>query len=103
MPSSNDGVAVVKEARTGEVIYKKYCANCHQGSVPRSPVLGKQADWADRVEKGRAALIENVRVGIPPEMPKMGSCRNCTDEELGNAVDYMLAALEEEETEEGTE
>ncbi|MXZ56488.1 MAG: cytochrome c5 family protein [Gammaproteobacteria bacterium] len=102
-PSSNDGVAVVNEARTGEVIYKKYCANCHQGSIPRSPVLGKQADWTDRVEKGRAALIENVRVGIPPEMPKMGSCRNCTDEELGNAVDYMLAALEEEETEEETE
>lgn len=55
------------------------------------------------MEKGRAELIENVRVGIPPKMPKMGSCRNCTDEELANAVDYMLAALEEEETEEETE
>ena len=55
------------------------------------------------MEKGREALIENVRTGIPPGMPKMGSCTNCTDEELEDVVDYMLAALEEEETEEQTE
>ena len=52
------------------------------------------------MEKGRDALLESVRNGIPPGMPKMGTCKNCTDEELGNAVDYMLAALEENEDKE---
>ena len=95
-PAAGENPAV-KVARSGETLYKKYCANCHQGRLPRSPVLGKKDDWKDRVEKGREALIENVRTGVPPLMPKMGSCKNCTDEELGNAVDYMLAALEEDE------
>ena len=93
---------MVIEARSGEAIYKKYCATCHQGGLVDSPVFGKKKDWEDRLAKGREALIESVRAGIPPKMPKMGSCTNCTDEELGNSVDYMLAALEvseEEETE----
>lgn len=60
-------------------------------------------DWQDRLEKGREVLVESVRTGIQPTMPKKGGCRNCTDEELGNAVDFMLAALEEEVEEEGTE
>lgn len=68
-----------------------------------SPVFGRKKDWEDRLTKGRETLIESVRVGIPPKMPKMGSCTNCTDEELGNAVDYMLAALEEEGEAEETE
>lgn len=91
------------EARSGEAIYKKYCTNCHQGGLVGSPVYGKKKDWEDRLVKGREVLIENVRAGMPPGMPKMGSCTNCTDEELENAVDYMLAALEEEDTEEQTE
>lgn len=93
----------MEEARSGEAIYKKYCANCHQGGFVNSPVFGKKADWEDRLEKGKEALIESVRTGISPGMPKMGSCTNCTDEELENAVDHMLAALEEEDTEEQSE
>ena len=96
-PTPTDGGTIVKEARSGEVIYKKYCSNCHQGGLVNSPVLGKIEDWEDRLEAGREALVESVRTGIPPGMPKMGSCRNCTDEELENAVDYMLSALDEEE------
>ncbi|MXZ44286.1 MAG: cytochrome c5 family protein [Gammaproteobacteria bacterium] len=92
---------VVQEARSGEEIYRKYCSNCHQGGIVESPVFGKKEDWEDRIEKGREALIANVRDGMPPGMPKMGNCPSCTIEELGNAVDYMLAALEDEqETEE---
>lgn len=97
-PATTTDAVVVNEARSGEAIYRKYCINCHQGSLPGSPVLGKQEDWEGRLEKGRDALIENVRTGIPPKMPIMGSCTNCTDEELGNAVDYMLNALEDEVT-----
>ena len=99
-PASSGETTVVKTARSGEAIYKKYCFNCHQGGIPDSPVFGNIEDWEDRVEKGRDALLESVRNGIPPGMPKMGTCKNCTDEELGNAVDYMLAALEENEDKE---
>lgn len=91
------------EARSGKAIYKKYCTNCHQGGLVGSPVFGKKKDWEDRLAKGREAIIENVRAGMPPGMPKLGSCTDCSDEELENAVDYMLAALEDEETEEQTE
>lgn len=98
-PSSSGDTSAVEVARSGEELYVRYCKNCHQGSLAGSPVLGKIEDWEDRVEKGRKALIESVRVGIPPSMPKMGTCNSCTDEELGNAVDHMLAALEEDEEE----
>lgn len=96
-PEPTNLPVVVQEARTGEEIYRKYCSNCHQGGIVESPIFGKKEDWEDRIEKGREALIANVRDGMPPGMPKMGNCPSCTIEELGNAVDYMLAALDDDE------
>ncbi len=101
---SVDGEKPVKEARTGEAIYRKYCLNCHQGGVANSPKLGDVEAWSERLEaRDRDELITNVREGMPPGMPKMGLCSNCTEIELANAVDYMLAALEPGEIGDSTE
>lgn len=95
-PSDDNKVAAVQE-RTGEEIYNKYCQNCHQGGTVGSPRFGDREAWEERLEKGREALITSVRDGIPPGMPKMGLCFNCSEQELASSVDYMLEALEPDE------
>ncbi|MYD43177.1 MAG: cytochrome c5 family protein [Gammaproteobacteria bacterium] len=78
----------------GLQIYINYCASCHNAGVADAPKLGDKKQWSWRVEKGRSVLVQNTINGMPPAMPKKGLCMSCTDEELANAVDYMLNALE---------
>lgn len=96
-PSGDDNKVSAVQERTGEQIYNKYCQNCHQGGTVGSPRFGDREAWEERLEKGREALITSVRDGIPPGMPKMGLCFNCSEQELASSVDYMLEALEEDE------
>lgn len=77
----------------GKEIYRKYCLACHQGGVAGSPTFGDKEAWEPLLEKGREALIQSVIDGIPPAMPIKGLCMSCSDEELADAVDYMLVPI----------
>lgn len=89
------GTPVQSEEHPGHKTYRKYCRTCHQGGVAGSPLFGDKEAWAPRIEKGRDTLLKNTIEGIPPAMPKKGSCTGCTDEELDDAIDFMLLAVEE--------
>ena len=85
-----DGAGGGGDTHPGETIYNRSCFSCHAGGVAGAPIPGDADAWAPRIAKGREALVESVREGIPPGMPPMGLCMNCTDEDLAAAVDYML-------------
>ena len=74
--------------------YTKYCAACHNAGVADAPKLGEADEWQSRIEKGRAALLQTTIDGIPPGMPKKGLCMSCSEEQLVDAIDYMLVAVE---------
>lgn len=73
--------------------YTKYCASCHNAGVADAPKLGAADQWESRIEKGREALLQTTIDGIPPGMPKNGLCMSCSEEQLSDAIDYMLAAV----------
>lgn len=91
----DSGTPVASEEHPGQKTYRKYCRSCHQGGVAGSPLFGDKEAWAPRIEKGRATLLSNTIEGIPPAMPKKGACTGCTDEELEDAIDFMIQALED--------
>ncbi len=74
--------------------YTKYCASCHNAGVADAPKLGDADKWEWRVKKGRDALLQTTIDGIPPGMPKKGLCMSCSNEQLADAIDYMLAAID---------
>ena len=78
----------------GLEIYTKYCASCLNAGVADAPKLGEADQWESRIEKGREALLQTTIDGIPPGMPKKGLCMSCTEEQLADAIDYMLAAID---------
>ncbi|MCY3884805.1 MAG: c-type cytochrome [Gammaproteobacteria bacterium] len=83
------------EEHPGKNTYRKYCRSCHQGGLAGSPIYGDKEDWQPRIVKGREVLLENTIKGMPPGMPIKGLCSGCTDEELEEAIDYMLEAVED--------
>lgn len=77
-------------AHPGEQVYNRYCFSCHAAGIAGAPRVGDAGSWAQRVGKGREALLQATITGIPPGMPPRGLCSDCSDAELAAAIDYMI-------------
>ncbi|MFD1009322.1 c-type cytochrome [Oceanisphaera ostreae] len=78
--------------RSGEAVYNASCSACHGTGAAGAPIKGNAEQWASHVAKGRDTLIQHALQGFNA-MPPRGACGNCSDEEITNAVDYMLDAI----------
>ncbi len=69
--------------------YNKSCATCHDSGALNAPKKGDSATWQKLTEqKGQAALVKAAHDG-KHQMPAMGLCQSCSDEDLANLIDYM--------------
>ena len=78
----------------GKAIYQRYCYACHQAGIADAPKLGDKEAWAPRLTKSRTELLDSVVQGMAPGMPPRAGCGTCTDEELADAVDFMVRRVE---------
>ena len=76
----------------GKTIYERSCFSCHSTGAAGAPKIGDTGAWQPRIAKGRDALMQSVLNGVPPGMPQKGLCAGCTDAELGQALDYIIAS-----------
>lgn len=84
-----DKNAPAAPARSGEAVYQSACLACHAAGVLEAPKLEAGA-WDSRIAKGLDGLTLSAINGINA-MPARGGNPAITDEEMTNAVSYMLA------------
>jgi cytochrome c5 len=77
-------------AHPGEQTYIRFCFSCHAAGIAGAPRTGDAQAWAARLEQGEHVLLQTTIDGIPPGMPARGLCRQCSDEELADAIDFMI-------------
>jgi len=77
-------------AADGKAIYTQICRACHATGVAGAPVLGDRAAWAKRIPKGFDALLESALRG-KGGMPPKGGHAGLTDEQVRDAVEYIIA------------
>lgn len=83
--------AVASGPRSGETVYNGACMACHSTGAAGAPKLGDAPAWADRIEKGMAALYDSGLNGVAgTSMIARGGCSDCSDDEIIAAVDYMV-------------
>lgn len=82
--------ALAEDERSGEEVYSNNCTACHDSGAAGAPKIGDAESWGDRVDKGKETLYKNSINGIRA-MPPKGTCSDCSDQEVKNAVDYMLS------------
>ncbi len=75
-----------------QAIYDGKCSACHVSGVAGAPKLGDAEAWAPRLEKGPDALLASVTNGLGA-MPPMGTCNDCTGEQLVALIDLMTASV----------
>jgi cytochrome c5 len=82
--------AVTSDVRSGKEIYQNYCFSCHTPGLSGAPKLGDIEAWGPRIAKGRDLLVQATIEGVQPAMPPKGMCFDCSDEDIGAVVDYMI-------------
>ncbi|MCX6178702.1 MAG: c-type cytochrome [Chlorobiales bacterium] len=93
LSQSSKGAAEEKQMASGKVIYESNCAGCHNSNVAGAPTPGDKADWTERMAQGVNAMTKKSIEGFEGKkgvMPPKGGNSVLTDEELLNAVSYMV-------------
>lgn len=80
-------------AKSGEAVYNAACLACHTTGAAGAPKLGDKAAWEPRFAQGLDALIANAIKG-KGAMPPKGGNPSWSDEEIENAVKFMLEKAE---------
>ena len=75
---------------SGEEVYNQVCAACHNTAVLNAPVPGDAVAWEPRLANGIEMLYANSINGINA-MPAKGGRPDVSDEDIKEAVDFMLA------------
>ncbi|MBW9275071.1 MAG: c-type cytochrome [Candidatus Thiodiazotropha sp. (ex. Lucinisca nassula)] len=83
----------------GRSIWMGTCRNCHLLGVSDAPAVTDTIAWAPRIEKGAPALYQSALSGIKGDdgkyrMPPRGGNDRLKDEQVRQAVDYMIALVE---------
>jgi cytochrome c5 len=84
----------VAAALTGPQVYNSACLACHGAGVGGAPILGDIETWAPRIAQGQQVLYDhaiNGYQGAMGYMPAKGGRVDLSDEEVQNAIDYMIA------------
>ena len=80
--------AVAAEPRTAKVVVETYCMACHGTGMPGAARIGDKEAWAVKLEPGKDVVLASAKQG-KGVMPPMGTCMDCSDDELWSAIEYM--------------
>lgn len=79
--------------RSGKDIYSGACTACHAIGVLGAPKTQVAADWQPRLDdKGFDQVWKNAVDGIGA-MPAMGTCGDCTEDDIKAAIEYMIEGI----------
>ena len=76
--------------RSGAEVVDQVCAACHATGQNGAPKIGDEKAWKARAAQGLSSLTEHAINGIR-KMPARGTCKTCSDEDIANAVAYMIS------------
>ncbi|RMH62106.1 MAG: cytochrome c5 family protein [Calditrichaeota bacterium] len=80
--------------KNGEKVFNKICFACHKDGVAGAAAITNKKRWQENADKGLENLMTNIKKGIVNgkygTMPPRGGCTDCTDEDLKDAILYMI-------------
>lgn len=84
--------AASKPKLTGEQVVAQVCSACHAAGMLGSPKIGDSAEWGKRfkTQGGLDGLVKHAINGLN-QMPPRGGNPALTDQEIHDAVKYMLS------------
>jgi len=85
---SATGTTTSASGRSGDALYNSFCIACHSIGLANAPKAGDSAAWDKLLEIGMDELVASAKKG-KNVMPPMGTCADCSDDELKDAIEFM--------------
>lgn len=82
------------DARHGKVVYKRYCATCHDRGRKGAPKLIDPKTWASRSLPSFSAMDKHATAGFLG-MPAKGGRSILSDADIADAVFFMKMKLDQ--------
>lgn len=92
--SGSSGSAQQEQKRPpmdGETVYSRFCVMCHRTGMNGAPKYGNKQAWAPRIAQGKQTLYHAAIHGLRG-MPPKGGISGLYDQEVKDAVNYMVQA-----------
>lgn len=86
----------VETSLSGPQVYNEACNICHGAGVGGAPTLADSATWEPRIAQGLDILQQHAVEGYTGSagyMPPKGARADLSDQEVYDAVDYMLSQI----------
>ncbi len=74
----------------GQKRYEDTCHICHGPGLAGAPKFGDKDEWAPRIAEGMDTLLQHAIHGYKA-MPPKGTCMSCSDDEIKEAIEYMIS------------
>ncbi len=79
----------------GKKTYQKFCMACHFAGISGAQALQegkyKVEEWQECADKGMETLLKHSIKGFNNNlMPPMGTCMNCSEKDMFDAISYMF-------------
>ncbi len=81
---------------TGPQVFNEACIACHGTGIGGAPTLGDSGAWGPRIAQGMDTLYLRALEGYTGGagyMPPKGARLDLSDQEVSDAVDYMLSQV----------
>jgi cytochrome c5 len=69
-------------------LFQQACAHCHLVPGLGVPVVGDEAAWEERRQRGFESMLANTVNGVR-NMPPLGTCGACTEDDLRRLVAFL--------------
>jgi cytochrome c len=79
----------------GKATYTTSCLACHDSGIAGAPMVSDKGAWAERLEQGMDTVVNHAINGFSGDkgmMPPKGGNLSLTNEQVKNAVQYMIEA-----------
>lgn len=88
--TSDQPIVKSDKKHPGQATYDQFCVICHKAGLAGAPKFRDEKDWKMRLDKRTIDdLLDSALKGLNA-MPPKGTCSQCSDDELKDAIDYML-------------
>ena len=91
--NSGDDGAYTANLENGKATYEKVCIACHMTGVAGAAALTNKERWSESAAKGLETLrgiVLNGNEGKYGVMSPRGTCADCSDHDLFDALGYIL-------------
>ena len=81
---------------TGPQVYNEACIACHGTGIGGAPQMGNAEAWQPRIDQGLETLTQHAIQGFTGSvgyMPPKGGRLDLSDEEVADAVEYMVSEV----------